>query len=72
MNVFCHEEDYFEKIKPYMTELWNTDQDFVSSVLEQELGEGRKLSSATDKELVALDNIYNQLVTKATLLGIEV
>lgn len=65
-------EDYFEKIKPYMTELWNVDQDFVSGVLEQELGEGRKLSSATDKELVALDNIYNQLVTKATLLGIEI
>ena len=65
-------EDYFDKIKPYMTKLWEIDQDFVSGVLEQELGEGRKLSSATDEEIVALDNIYNQLVTKATLLGIEV
>lgn len=65
-------EDYFEKIKPYMERLWAIDQDFVANVLEQELGENRKLSSATDEELVALDNIYNQLVTKTTLLGIEV
>lgn len=65
-------DDYFEKIKPYMEKLWGIDSDFVSAVLENELGEGRKLSSATDEELVALDNIYNQLVTKTTMLGIEV
>ena len=65
-------EDYFDKIKPYMERLWEKDSDFVSGVLENELGEGRKLSSATDDELVALDNIYNQLVTKATMLGLEV
>lgn len=65
-------EDYFEKIKPYMEKLWKKDSNFVTNIIDNELGEGRKLSSATDEELIALDNIYNQLVTKATLLGIEV
>lgn len=65
-------EDYFDLIKPYMTKLWTICQDEVASMVEIELGEGRKVSDATDDELVALDNIYNNLVTKATLLGIQV
>lgn len=65
-------DDYLELIKPYMTKLWGICQDDVASIVEYELGEGRKVSDATDDELVALDNIYNNLVTKATLLGIQV
>jgi len=65
-------EDYFEIIKPYVMKLMSICPDDVNRMIEVELGEGRKVTSATDEELVALDNIYNNLVTKATLLGIDV
>lgn len=65
-------DDYLEIIKPYVDALFPVCGEDVNYIVEMELGEGRKISSATDKELTALDNIYNNLVTKATLLGIEV
>lgn len=65
-------EDYFEIIKPYIEKLWSVCGEEISRIVETQLGEGRKVTSATDEELVALDNIYNNLVTKATLLGIQV
>lgn len=64
-------EDYVEIITPYIKRLWEICPDDVTGIIETQLGEGRKISQATDDELVALDNIYNNLVTKATLLGIE-
>ncbi len=65
-------DDYLEIIKPYVEALFPVCGEDINYIVEMELGEGRKISSATDKELTALDNIYNNLVTKATLLGIEV
>lgn len=65
-------DDYLEIIKPYVDALFPVCGEDVNYIVEMELGEGRKISSATDKELTALDNIYNNLVTKATLLGIEI
>lgn len=63
-------EDYFEIIKPYVKKLMENYQLEVSMIIESELGEGRKVTDATDNELLALDNIYNKLVTKATILGL--
>lgn len=65
-------EDYFDLIKPYVKKLMKVCGDEVTAIVESALGEGRKVTSATDDELVKLDNIYNNLVTKATLLGVEV
>lgn len=65
-------EDYIEIIKPYVMKLSEICSDDVAYIISCELGEGRKITSATDDELVALDNIYNNLVTKATLLGVTV
>ena len=64
-------EDYFDIIKPYVERLFEICGDEVVNIIEAQLGENRKVTDATDDELVALDNIYNNLVTKATLLGIE-
>ena len=64
-------EDYFDIIKPYVERLFEVCGDEVVNIVEAQLGENRKVTDATDDELVALDNIYNNLVTKATLLGIE-
>lgn len=65
-------EDYIEMIEPYVKTLWGVCKDDVSNIVECELGEGKKVTDATNKDLVALDNIYNNLVTKAVLLNIEV
>ena len=71
-NESYTKEDYFDLIKPYVEKLFPICKEDVNYIVESELGEGRKISNATDDELVALDNIYNNLVTKAVLLGIEV
>lgn len=65
-------EDYFEIIKPYVERLFEVCEDDVIAIIERELGEGVKVTEATNDQLIALDNIYNNLVTKATLLGIEI
>ena len=65
-------EDYFEIIKPYVERLYEICGDEIIDIIEAQLGEGRRVTDATDDELVALDTIYNNLVTKATMLGIEI
>lgn len=65
-------EDYFDIIKPYVAKLYTVCPDDVTGIVESQLGEGRKVTSATDDEIVKLDNIYNLLVTKATLLGLTI
>lgn len=64
-------DDYFTIIKPYVERLFEVCDEEVTMIVESELGD-RKITEATDDELMALDNIYNKLVTKATLLGIEI
>lgn len=64
-------DDYVAIIMPYVERLWEVCEDEVSSIIESQIGEGRKLTDVSEDELVYLDNIYNNLVTKATLLGIE-
>ena len=65
-------EDYFEIIKPYVERLYEICGDEIIDIIEAQLGEGRRVTDATDDELVALDTIYNNLVTKATMLGIDI
>lgn len=65
-------EELFDSIKPYVERLWSVCSEDVTRIIESELGAGRKVTDATDDEIVALDNIYNNLVTKATMLNIEI
>lgn len=65
-------EDYFSIIKPYVKKLNPICGDDIVAIVEEQLGAGRKITSATEDEIVALDVIYNNLVTKACLLGIVV
>lgn len=65
-------EDYLDIIKPYVERLWEICEDEVTNIIESELGEGANIMEATDDQLMYLDNIYNKLVTKATLLGVEI
>lgn len=65
-------KDYFDLIAPYIKRLSKTFANDISTIVETELGSGRKITSATDDELINLDNIYNRLVTLATSLDIAV
>ena len=65
-------EDYFDIIKPYVDRLYDVCGDEIVDIVEAQLGEGRRITDATDDDLVALDTIYNNLVTKATMLGIDI
>lgn len=65
-------EDYFEMITPYIKVLSKNYSSDISAIIATELGDGRKITSATDDEIIALDNIYNRLVTLATSLDITV
>lgn len=64
-------EDYLEIIKPYIDRLYGLCPEEVLDICSSEFGD-RKVSEATDDDLVALDNVYNKLVTKATLLNIDI
>lgn len=65
-------EDYFEMIKPYMTKLYKLYPNYVTDLLEEQLGEGRKLTSATDDEITELSNIYSDMVAYCCDRGIVV
>ncbi len=56
-------ENYFEMIKPYMGKLFQLYPNYVTDVVEKELGNGRKLTSATDDEITELGNIYSEFVS---------
>lgn len=62
-NSAYTKEDYFDMIKPYFMKLSKACPEYVTSLLKEQLGEGRKLTSATNDELVELSNIYNDCVT---------
>lgn len=71
-NTGYTKEDYFDMCKPYVEKLYKLYPDYTMSVIERELGTGRKLSSATDEELTELSNIYSEFVIFACDRGIVV
>lgn len=65
-------EDYFEMINPYATKLFSLYPDYVKTTIENELGAGRKITSATDDEITELGNIYSEFVAFTCDRGIVV
>lgn len=65
-------EDYFEMLKPYGAKLHKLYPNLIKEIVETHLGVGRKLVSATDDEIVALGNIYGELVDFACERGIVI
>ena len=52
-------EEWLALIQPYVQKLWKTYPEYVNQVVADQLGKGRKISSATDDELACLESIYN-------------
>ena len=65
-------QDWITLIQPYYKAVFSKFADKAKEIVELELGEGKKVSKATDDDVVALENIYNQLVTFAGQQGIKV
>lgn len=65
-------EDWVNMIQPYFKAVHNKYPDKVKEIVACELGEGGKISQATDEQLVELENIYNQLVSYACEFGVVV
>ena len=65
-------QDWIDLIQPYYKAVFAKFSDKAKEIVELELGEGRKVSKATNDDLIALENIYNQLVTFAGNQGIKV
>ena len=62
-------------IAPYMSQLWRIDdatRNACMLIVEQVLGEGRKVSSAKEGEEYSLEIIYNKLVALADNKGVNI
>lgn len=58
-------EDYFECIKPYVLKLNPLYPDLVLDIIASQLGDGVKVTEATEEQLTELEVIYNKLVALA-------
>lgn len=56
-------KDWIDMIKPYFKAVYSKFPEVVNSLIEEELGVGKKVSDATDEDVTQLENIYNKLVT---------
>lgn len=65
-------KDWIDLIQPLYKAIYKKYQPWVKNLIDTELGEGRKISSATDEDNTQLENIYNQLVTFAEDQGIKI
>lgn len=64
-------KDWVDLIQPYYKAIFSKFPDKAKEIVELELGEGKKVSKATNADLIALENIYNQMVTFAENQGIK-
>ncbi len=72
VNTDFTKDDYLTMIQPYFKKLHKLYPDYVMSVVAEHLGEGRKVSSATEDEVTELGNIYSDFAQFACDRGIVV
>lgn len=63
--------DWIELIRPYFNAIYAKDTERALAFVEEELGTGRKISTATEEDVVALENIYNKMVSYADIQKIK-
>lgn len=56
-------DEWLIEIKPLITKVHEFNPDMALEVVENQLGEGKKVSQATDGDIIKLENIYNNLLT---------
>lgn len=65
-------EDYIQSMRPYVLTLRKLYPEIVAEIIESQLGEGMKVSDASESQLTELEAIYNRLVTLACDRGIPI
>ena len=65
-------KDWIDMIAPYYKAIYAKHPEKAKDIVASELGEGVKVSKATDDQVTELENIYNQMVTFATDQNIKV
>lgn len=65
-------KEYIELIKPIFAKLYEICPNDVTAIIEAQLGEGAKISKATDNQLNELQTIYKNLNSLATERKIEI
>ncbi|MGL5689411.1 MAG: ATP-binding protein [Bacteroidales bacterium] len=58
-----NKEEWFEEIKPLLMKIHGFNPDKATEIVENQLGEGKKVSQATDNDLIKLENIYTSMLT---------
>lgn len=71
-NTAYTKEDYFAMLQPYVEKLFKTNPEFVTSQVEEVLGEGKKVTDATDMQITELGSLYSTLVDYCTQRGIDI
>jgi len=69
-NNFETFEDVKEKLVKLVREKFTKNMDVVTEITTKQLGQGAKITSATEEDIDALDTIYDYLVKKTKELGL--
>lgn len=72
VNHNFNRDDYFEMLKPYIAKLAPLYPEYVAKVIAEQLGENRKITSATEDEVAELGAIYDELSDFCCSRGIVV
>lgn len=65
-------DDWVELIEPYFKTLIKRYPEWTRELVACKLGNDKRISQATDDDIVQLENIYNQFVTFANNMGVVV
>ena len=69
-NNFETFEDVKEKVVKLVKEKFTKNMDIVTEITVKQLGQGAKITSATEEDIDALDTIYDYLLKKVKELGL--
>lgn len=67
-----NKQDYVDDITPYILKLYPLYPDIVGDIVSSQLGDGCKITDATEEQLTELEQIYNKLVDLSVDRGIYV
>lgn len=56
-------DEWLEEIKPLLTKVYGFNPDKSIEIVEDQLGIGKKVSEATDDDLIKLENIYTNMLS---------
>lgn len=56
-------DEWLEQIQPLLMKVYSFNPEMSVEIVEEQLGEGKKVSKATENDIIKLENIYNKMLT---------